>query len=188
MQLNEDRHIVMKSNRFRINFQSAIFKINQYLYRIWNFIRDCNLYSLFFNIVVFFNIIGNAIRGTAQGLSNLLGKLKNIDDMVIQRFFFQLVLISSMITLSSCPTWQTISFIPPPNEYDCVYVWTTLGKSACDRLTEDVDFGKKSSWRICKQAKSITFFCQKVAEEYELFSYYILMEMSDISFETWPHV
>ena len=103
-------------------------------------------------------------------------------------FFFQLVLISSMITLSSCPPWQTISFIPPPNEYDCVYAWTTLGKWACDRLTEDVDFGKKSSWRICKQAKSITFFCQKVAKEYELFSYYVLMEMSDISFETWPHV
>ena len=41
--------------------------------------------------------------------------------------FFQLVLISWMITLSSCLCWQIISFILPPNEYGCVYAWTTLG-------------------------------------------------------------
>ena len=39
-----------------------------------------------------------------------------------------------MVTLSSCLFWQIISFILPPNEY---------GKWACDRHTEDVDFGKK---------------------------------------------
>ena len=34
-----------------------------------------------------------------------------------------------MVTLSSCPIWQILvtSFILPPNEYDCVYAWTTLG-------------------------------------------------------------
>ena len=42
-------------------------------------------------------------------------------------FFFQLVLISWMITLSSCLIWQIISFILPPNENGCVYAWTTLG-------------------------------------------------------------
>ena len=31
----------------------------------------------------------------------------------------------------------------PPNEYCCVYSWTTLGNIAADRLTEDADFGKK---------------------------------------------
>ena len=35
--------------------------------------------------------------------------------------FFQLVLISWMVKLSSCLIWQIISFILPPNEYDCVY-------------------------------------------------------------------
>ena len=41
--------------------------------------------------------------------------------------FFQLVLISWMVKLSSGLIWQIISFILPPNEYDCVYAWTTLG-------------------------------------------------------------
>ena len=41
--------------------------------------------------------------------------------------FFQLVLISWMVTLSSCLVWQIISFILPPNQYGCVYTWTTLG-------------------------------------------------------------
>ena len=38
-----------------------------------------------------------------------------------------LVLISWMVTLSSYLIWQIISFILPPNEYGCVYAWTTLG-------------------------------------------------------------
>ena len=41
--------------------------------------------------------------------------------------FFQLVLISRMVALSSCLIRQIISFILPPNEYGCVYSWTTLG-------------------------------------------------------------
>ena len=31
-----------------------------------------------------------------------------------------------MVTLSSCLIWQIISFILSPNEYGCVYAWTTL--------------------------------------------------------------
>ena len=58
-------------------------------------------------------------------------------------FFFQLVLISLMVTLSLCLISQIISFILPPNEYGCAYAWTTLGNIATDRLTEDADFGKK---------------------------------------------
>ena len=42
-------------------------------------------------------------------------------------FFFQLVLISWMVTLSSCLIWQIISFTLPPNEYGCVYAWTMMG-------------------------------------------------------------
>ena len=59
-------------------------------------------------------------------------------------FFFQLVLISSIVTLSSCLIWQIISFILSSNEYDCVYDWTTLGNIATDQLTEDADFGKNN--------------------------------------------
>ena len=58
-------------------------------------------------------------------------------------FFFQLVLISWMVTLRSCLIWQIISFILQPNEYGCVYTWTTLRNIATDRFTEDADFGKK---------------------------------------------
>ena len=81
----------------------------------------------------------------------------------IHCFFFQLLLISWMVTLSSYLIWQIISFILPPNEYGCVYAWTTLGNIATDRLTEDADFDKKNhlfrwssfwSWQVySKQAK-----------------------------------
>ena len=37
----------------------------------------------------------------------------------------------------------TFSFILSPNEYGCVYAWTTLGNITTDRLTEDADFGKQ---------------------------------------------
>ena len=47
-----------------------------------------------------------------------------------------------MVTLSSCLIWQIISFNLPPNEYGCVYTWTTLGNIATDRL------GKKSSFQM----------------------------------------
>ena len=36
------------------------------------------------------------------------------------------VLISWMVTFSSCLIWQIINFILPPNEYGGVYAWTTL--------------------------------------------------------------
>ena len=58
-------------------------------------------------------------------------------------FFFQLLLISWMVTLSLCLIWQIISFIFPPNEYGCLYAWTTLGNIATDRFTEDANFGKR---------------------------------------------
>ena len=58
-------------------------------------------------------------------------------------FFFQPVLISWVVTLSSCLIWQIISYILLPNEYRFVYAWITLGNIATDRLTEDADFGKQ---------------------------------------------
>ena len=72
------------------------------------------------------------------------------------------MLISWVVTLSSCLIWQIISFILPPNAYSCVYTWTKLGNIETDRLTEDAHFGKRShlfrwsslwSWRVCKPAK-----------------------------------
>ena len=47
--------------------------------------------------------------------------------MEILTFFFQLVLILWILTLSSSLIWHIISFILPPNEYCCVYAWTMLG-------------------------------------------------------------
>ena len=66
--------------------------------------------------------------------------------------FFQLVLISWMVTPSSCLVWQIISFSLPPKEYDCVYAWTTLGSGP------EIDLQKMPIlafwyWRVCKQAK-----------------------------------
>ena len=48
-----------------------------------------------------------------------------------------------MVTLSSCLIWQIIRFILQPNEYGCVYAWTTMGMWARDRHTESADFDKK---------------------------------------------
>ena len=61
------------------------------------------------------------------------------------RFFFQLVIISWMVTLSSCLIRQTISFILPPNEYDCVYACTMLGNIATDDLQKMPILTKKKS-------------------------------------------
>ena len=47
-----------------------------------------------------------------------------------------------MITLSSCLIWQIIRFILPPNEYGCVYAWTTLRNIATDWLC-NADLAKK---------------------------------------------
>ena len=54
-----------------------------------------------------------------------------------------------MVTLISCLICRIISFILPPNEIGCVFASYTCirlnnaEKWACDRLTEDADFGKK---------------------------------------------
>ena len=53
------------------------------------------------------------------------------------------MLISWIVTPSSCLIWHIISFILPPNEYGSVYAWTTLRNIARDQLTEYTDFGKK---------------------------------------------
>ena len=90
-------------------------------------------------------------------------------------FILQLVFISWMVTLGSCLIGQIISFILALNEYGCVCVWTILGNIATDRLTEDVDFGKKKSsfrwssfwsWRVCKQTKLSHFGHRKPARIY----------------------
>ena len=73
--------------------------------------------------------------------------------------FFQLLLISWMVTLSSCLIWQIISFIRPPNEYGCVYA--SLSGPAIDLQKMPFLLKKNSllrwssfwSWRVCKQAK-----------------------------------
>ena len=60
-------------------------------------------------------------------------------------FFFQLALISWMVTLSSCLIWQIISFILPQNEYGCVYAWTTL--ESIDLQKMPILANKKSSFQ-----------------------------------------
>ena len=58
-----------------------------------------------------------------------------------------------MLTLSSCLIWEIISFIFPPNEYDCVYASTTLENIAKDRYRfwQKKDFGIKTLvWRQTK--------------------------------------
>ena len=73
--------------------------------------------------------------------------------------FFQLVLISWMVTLCSCLIWQIISFILPSNEYGCVYAWTTLTTFAIALQKMPILAKKKIrwssfwSWRVCKQTK-----------------------------------
>ena len=44
-----------------------------------------------------------------------------------------------MVTLSSYLIWQIISSILPPNEYGCVYAWTTLGIIFSDEVHFDLD-------------------------------------------------
>ena len=76
--------------------------------------------------------------------------------------FFQLVLISWMVTLSSCLIWQIISFILPPKENGCIYAWTTLESGPAIDLQNMPILAKKNhlfrwssfwSWWVCKQAK-----------------------------------
>ena len=57
-------------------------------------------------------------------------------------FFFQLQLISWMVTLSSCLIWQTIRFILPLNEYGCTFEqrWEIL-----QQYFENHDFGRREA-------------------------------------------
>ena len=48
--------------------------------------------------------------------------------------FFQLVLISLVVTLISCLIWQIISCILPLNEYGYVYAWIMLGSGPAINL------------------------------------------------------
>ena len=52
------------------------------------------------------------------------------------------MLISWMVTLSSCLIWQIISFILP-NENGCVYAWTTLGSGPAIDLQKMPILAKK---------------------------------------------
>ena len=76
-------------------------------------------------------------------------------------YFFQLVLISWMVVLSSCLIRQVISFTPPPNEYGCVYAWTMLGSGPTIDIQKMPILAKIKnfftwssfwSWQLCKQA------------------------------------
>ena len=74
---------------------------------------------------------------------------------VRQLTFFQRVLISWTITLSSWLIWQIIIVILPLNEWLCI----RLIAIKAYQLTDDADFGKNNhlfgrssfwSWRVCK--------------------------------------
>ena len=57
--------------------------------------------------------------------------------------FFSTSTYFVMVTLSSCLIWQIISFILPPNEYGCVYAWTTLGSGPAIDLQKMPILAKK---------------------------------------------
>ena len=76
--------------------------------------------------------------------------------------FFQLVLISWMVTLSSYLIWQIINFILPPNEYGCVYDWTMLGTGpAIDLQKMPILANYLFRWYIEKPSlpKRVTVWC-----------------------------
>ena len=82
------------------------------------------------------------------------------------KVFFQLVLISRMVALSSCLIWQIISFIFPPNEYGCVYDWTRLGSGSAIDLQKMPIWAKNSSFQmelilILAGRKIVAFGAQK---------------------------
>ena len=75
-----------------------------------------------------------------------------------------------MVTLSSCLIWQIISFILRPNEYGCVYAWTTLESGpAIDLQKMPIMAKKKSSFQmklililaVIETSKIVAFVAQK---------------------------
>ena len=84
--------------------------------------------------------------------------------------FFQLVLISWMVTPSSCLLWQTVTFILAPYEYGCAYVWTSLSGPAVDlQKMPNIIFSDEAHFdlrRVCKQAKLSTLEHKKHAHIY----------------------
>ena len=135
------RFLLFEKNSFSERYHWALIVIRR-LFKIIFFIA-----SIFLSVVDVFKRTGRASSLTSS--RPCLNRLYRVRHLT---FFFQLVLISWMVTLSSCLFWQIISFILPPNEYCCVYAWATLENIATDRLTEDADFGKKKS---CFQMKLI---------------------------------
>ena len=58
-------------------------------------------------------------------------------------FFFSTSAYFEMVTLSSRLIWHINSFILPPNEYGCVYAWTTLGSGPAIDLQKMPILAKK---------------------------------------------
>ena len=110
------------------------YKIRQCIFcEKWSFIDQRKLYCLGFFCT--FSWIGMTYSADL-----LKGPPSNV--------FFQLVLISWMITLSSCLIWQIISFIFPPNKYGCVHTWTTLGRRPAIDLQKMPILAKNYLFRV----------------------------------------
>ena len=130
--------------------------------------------------------IGHAIMlcrrlaGKIQGMRELCTESKLLRHPT---FFFQVVLISSMVTLSSCQVWQIISFILPPNAYDCVYAWTTLGNIATDRHTD-----RHWKWKqncLWKFKKILSYRLTKYFERKKKWVRHITFFFSSCLFREW---
>ena len=91
------------------------------------------------NIFLLFNNIDDQVL--------MLGQLSNV-------CFFQLVLISWMVTLSSCLIWHIINFILPPNEYGWIS-GSAIDIQKMSILAKNHLFRSSSFWfwRVCKQIK-----------------------------------
>ena len=96
---------------------------------------------------------------TTNFLRNFLRQLKLGPSSNV--FFFELVLISWMVTLSSCLIWQIISFLLPRTNKVVYTLEPTLGSGPAIDLHKISILTKKSSFQIkfililreCKQAK-----------------------------------
>ena len=113
--------------------------INTYEY-IRGVIKNKRYFQISCSIFAFFFLLHWYTR-----LLYVLGPPSNI--------FFQLVLISWI--------WQIISFLLPPNEYGCVYAWTTLESGPAIDLHKMPILAKKnhlfrwsSLWFWCFEAQN----------------------------------